>query len=128
MIDRVKAKLEEIKPSLPAGVEIVTTYDRSDLINRSINTLTRTLLEESIIVSIVIIIFLLDFGGAARAIVTLPIAVALAFIPMYFMGLTTNIMSLAGIAISIGVLCDEAVSMVENVHKKLEHSPPGLDR
>ena len=128
VIDRVKAKLEEIKPSLPAGVEIVTTYDRSDLINRSINTLTRTLLEESIIVSIVIIIFLLDFGGAARAIVTLPIAVALAFIPMYFMGLTTNIMSLAGIAISIGVLCDEAVSMVENVHKKLEHSPPGLDR
>ena len=128
VIDRVKAKLEEIKPSLPAGVEIVTTYDRSDLINRSINTLTRTLIEESIIVSIVILIFLLDFGGAARAIVTLPVAVALAFIPMYLMGLTTNIMSLAGIAISIGVLCDEAVSMVENVHKKLEHAPPGLDR
>jgi Cu(I)/Ag(I) efflux system membrane protein CusA/SilA len=128
VIDRVKARLEEIRPSLPAGVEIVTTYDRSDLINRSIDTLTRTLIEESIIVSIVIIIFLLDFGGAARAIVTLPVAVTLAFIPMYFMGLTTNIMSLAGIAISIGVLCDEAVSMVENVHKKLEHAPPGLDR
>ena len=128
VIDRVKARLEEIKPSLPAGVEIVTTYDRSDLINRSINTLTRTLIEESIIVSLVIIIFLLDFGGAARAIVTLPVAVTLAFIPMYFMGLTTNIMSLAGIAISIGVLCDEAVSMVENVHKKLEHAPPGIDR
>ena len=72
------------------------------------------------------IVFLLDFGGAARAIVTLPIAVALAFIPMYFMGLTANIMSLAGIAISIGVLCDEAVVMVENVHKRLEHAPPGL--
>ena len=128
VIDRIKARLEEIKPSLPEGVEIVTTYDRSDLIHRSIGTLTRTLLEESIIVSIVIVIFLLDFGGAARAIVTLPIAVTLAFIPMYFMGLTTNIMSLAGIAISIGVLCDEAVSMVENVHKKLEHAPPGLDR
>ncbi|MEI8246232.1 MAG: efflux RND transporter permease subunit [Lentisphaerota bacterium] len=128
VIDRVKARLEEIKPSLPAGVEIVTTYDRSDLINRSIDTLTRTLIEESIIVSLVIIIFLLDFGGAARAIVTLPVAVTLAFIPMYFMGLTTNIMSLAGIAISIGVLCDEAVSMVENVHKKLEHASPGLDR
>lgn len=128
VIDRIKARLEEIKPSLPEGVEIVTTYDRSDLINRSIGTLTRTLLEESIIVSIVIVIFLLDFGGAARAIVTLPVAVTLAFIPMYFMGLTTNIMSLAGIAISIGVLCDEAVSMVENVHKKLEHAPPGLDR
>ena len=128
VIDRIKTRLQEIKPSLPEGVEIVTTYDRSDLIKRSIGTLTRTLIEESIIVSIVIIIFLLDFGGAARAIVTLPIAVTLAFIPMYFMGLTTNIMSLAGIAISIGVLCDEAISMIENVHKKLEHAPPGLDR
>lgn len=128
VIDRIKAKLEEIKPSLPEGVEIVTTYDRSDLINRSIQTLTRTLIEESIIVSIIIIIFLLDLGGAARAIITLPIAVCLAFIPMYFMGLTANIMSLAGIAISIGVLCDEALALVENVHKKLEHAPPGLSR
>jgi Cu(I)/Ag(I) efflux system membrane protein CusA/SilA len=126
VIDRIKTKLEEVKPSLPDGVEIVTTYDRSDLIRRSIDTLTRTIIEESIIVSIIVIIFLLDFGGAARAIVTLPIAVALAFIPMYFMGLTANIMSLAGIAISIGVLCDEAVVMVENVHKRLEHAPPGL--
>jgi Cu(I)/Ag(I) efflux system membrane protein CusA/SilA len=128
VIERIKTRLEEIKPSLPEGVEIVTTYDRSDLINRSIGTLTRTLIEESIIVAIVVIIFLLDFGGAARAITLLPIAVTLAFIPMYFMGLTTNIMSLAGIAISIGVLCDEAISMIENVHKKLEHAPPGLDR
>ncbi len=128
VIERIKTRLEEIKPSLPEGVEIVTTYDRSDLINRSIGTLTRTLIEESIIVAIVIIIFLLDFGGAARAITLLPIAVTLAFIPMYFMDLTTNIMSLAGIAISIGVLCDEAISMIENVHKKLEHAPPGLDR
>ncbi len=128
VIDRIKAKLEEVKPSLPEGVEIVTTYDRSDLINRSIQTLTRTILEESIIVSIIVIVFLLDFGGAARAIITLPIAVALAFIPMYFMGLTANIMSLAGIAIAIGALCDEAVVMVENVHKHLEHAPPGLSR
>ena len=128
VIDRIKAKLEEVKSSLPPGVEIVTTYDRSDLINRAIHTLTRTIVEESIIVAIVIIIFLLDFGGAARAIITLPIAVALAFIPMYFMGLTANIMSLAGIAISIGVITDEAVVMVENVHKKLEHAPPGLSR
>lgn len=128
VIDRIKAKLEEVKPSLPEGVEIVTTYDRSDLINRSIHTLTRTIIEESIIVSIIVIVFLLDFGGAARAIVTLPIAVALAFIPMYFMGLTANIMSLAGIAIAIGALCDEAVVMVENVHKHLEHAPPGLGR
>lgn len=128
VIDRVKAKLEEIKPSLPAGVEIVTTYDRSDLIKRSIHTLTRTILEESLIVSLVVILFLLDFGGAVRAIVTLPIAVALAFIPMYLMGLTANIMSLAGIAIAIGAICDEAVVMVENVHKHLEHAPPGLGR
>lgn len=128
VIDRIKAKLEEVKPSLPEGVEIVTTYDRSDLINRSIKTLTRTIIEESIIVSLIVIVFLLDFGGAARAIVTLPIAVALAFIPMYFMGSTANIMSLAGIAIAIGALCDEAVVMVENVHKHLEHAPPGLNR
>jgi Cu(I)/Ag(I) efflux system membrane protein CusA/SilA len=128
VIDRIKAKLEEVKPSLPEGVDIVATYDRSDLINRSIKTLTRTIIEESIIVSIIVIVFLLDFGGAARAIVTLPIAVALAFIPMYFMGLTANIMSLAGIAIAIGALCDEAVVMVENVHKHLEHAPPGLNR
>ena len=128
VIDRIKAKLQEVKPSLPEGVEIVTTYDRSDLIHRAIKTLTRTIIEESIIVSVVIIIFLLDFGGAARAIVTLPIAVALAFIPMYFMGLTANIMSLAGIAIAIGAICDEAVVMVENVHKHLEHAPPGLTR
>lgn len=128
VINRVKAKIEEIRPSLPEGVEIVTTYDRSDLISRSIGTLTRTLIEEAIIVSIIIIIFLLDFGGAARAIVTLPVAVMLSFIPMYFMGLTANIMSLAGIAISIGVLCDEAISMVENVHKRLEHAPADIGR
>lgn len=126
VIDRLKAKLEEVRPSLPEGVEVVTTYDRSDLIRRSIDTLTRTILEESLIVAVVVIIFLLDFGGAARAIVTLPIAVALAFIPMYLMGLTANIMSLAGIAISIGAITDEAVVMVENVHKRLEHAPPGL--
>jgi len=128
VIERLKAKIAEIRPSLPEGVELVTTYDRSDLINRSIHTLTRTIIEESIIVSVVVIVFLLDFGGAARAVLTLPIAVTLAFIPMYFMGLTANIMSLAGIAISIGVLTDEAVVMVENVHKKLEHAPPGLSR
>ena len=128
VIDRIQAKLAELKPSFPEGVEIVPTYDRSDLIRRSISTLSRTIIEESIIVALVVIVFLLDFGGAARAIITLPIAVALAFIPMYFMGLTANIMSLAGIAISIGVLTDEAVVMVENVHKRLEHAPPNLTR
>lgn len=127
VIDRVKQKINDIKPSLPEGVELVITYDRSDLIKRSIYTLKHTLIEESIVVSIVIIVFLLDFGGAIRAIVTLPLAVTIAFIPMYFMNLTANIMSLAGIAISIGALCDEAVVMIENVHKKLEHSPPDMD-
>jgi Cu(I)/Ag(I) efflux system membrane protein CusA/SilA len=126
VINRLKAKLEEIKPSLPEGVEVVTTYDRSDLIERSIGTLKRTIIEESIIVCVIVIVFLLDFGGAARAIIALPIAVVLAFIPMYFLGLTANIMSLAGIAISIGAITDEAVVMVENVHKRLEHAPPGL--
>jgi Cu(I)/Ag(I) efflux system membrane protein CusA/SilA len=128
VIDGIQSKLKEIKPSLPEGMEIITTYDRSDLINRSIRTLTRTIIEESIIVSIIVLVFLLDFGGALRAIITLPIAVALAFIPMYYLGLTANVMSLAGIAIAIGAICDEAVVMVENVHKHLEHAPPGLDR
>ncbi len=126
VIERVKEKLKEIRPSLPPGVEVVTTYDRSELIHRAVGTLKRTLIEEAVIVSIVVILFLLDFGGAVRAIVTLPIAVALAFVPMYFMGLTANIMSLGGIAIAIGAMVDEAVVMVENVHKKLEHAPPHL--
>lgn len=128
VIDRVKQKIEDVKPSLPEGVEVVTTYDRSDLIKRSIHTLTRTIIEESIIVSVIVVVFLLDFGGALRAIIALPVAVALAFIPMYYMGLTANIMSLAGIAIAIGAICDEAVVMVENVHKHLEHAPPGMGR
>ena len=128
VIDRVKQRLAEIQPSLPEGVELVTTYDRSELIHHSIATLKRTLIEESLIVSLVVLVFLLDLGGAMRAIVTLPIAVTLAFIPMYFMGLTANIMSLGGIAIAIGAMVDEAVVMVENVHKKLEHAPAGLSR
>ena len=128
VIDRVKQRLAEIKPSLPEGVEVVTTYDRSGLIHRAIGTLTRTLIEESVIVLIVVLVFLLDIGGALRCIVTLPIAVALAFIPMYFMGLTANIMSLGGIAIAIGAMVDEAVVMVENVHKRLEHAAPDIDK
>jgi len=128
VIDRVKQKLEDVKSSLPEGVEVVTTYDRSDLIRRAIHTLKRTLIEESIIVSIVVLIFLLDIGAAMRAVITLPIAVALSFIPMYFMGLTSNIMSLGGIAIAIGAMVDEAVVMVENVHKKLEHAPPNISK
>ena len=128
VIRRVKAKIEEIKPALPEGLEIVPTYDRSQLIERSIATLRRTLIEESIVVSLVIIIFLLHLPSALRAIITLPIAVILSFIPMYHMRLTSNIMSLGGIAIAIGVMVDESVVMIENVHKRLEHAPPDADR
>jgi len=128
VINRVKAKMKEIQPALPPGVEILPTYDRSALILRAIATLRRTLIEEAIIVSLVIIIFLLHVPSALRAIITLPIAVLLAFIPMRLMGLTANIMSLGGIAIAVGAMVDEAVVMIENVHKKLEHAPPGADR
>ncbi len=120
VIDRVKAKIEEIKPSLPPGVEIVTTYDRSDLIKRAIATLQHQLIEEMIIVSLVIMFFLWHFPSASVPIVTIPIAVLLSFIPLFGMKLTTNIMSLSGIAISIGVLVDGAIIEVENAYKKLQ--------
>ncbi len=120
VIDRVKEKIEQIKSSLPKGVELITTYDRSNLIHRSINTLKHTLVEELIIVSLVILIFLWHIPSAVIPIVTIPVAVLLSFIPMYFMGLTSNIMSLAGIAISIGVLVDGAIVEVENAYKKLQ--------
>jgi len=120
VINRVKAKIEEIKPSLPPGVEIVPTYDRSDLIHRAINTLKHQLIEEMIIVSIVILLFLWHIPSALVPIVTIPISSILAFIPMYLMKLTSNIMSISGIAISIGVLVDGAIVEVENAYKKLE--------
>lgn len=120
VIERIKEKIEEIKPSLPKGVKIVTTYDRSILINKSIDTLKETLIEELIIVSIVILVFLWHIPSAIVPIVTIPIAVLLSFIPLYFMGITVNIMSLAGIAISIGVLVDGAIVEVENAYKKLQ--------
>ena len=120
VINRVKAKIEDIKPSLPKGVEIVTTYDRSDLIKRAIDTLKHQLIEEMIIVSLVILIFLWHFPSAIIPIVTIPIAVLLSFIPMYGIKLTSNIMSLSGIAISIGVLVDGAIVEVENAYKKLQ--------
>jgi len=123
VIQRVKRRVEEIRPSLPEGIELIPVYDRSSLILRSIATLRRTLIEESIIVSLVIVIFLLHLPSAMRAIITLPISVIMSFIPMYYMHLTSNIMSLGGIAIAIGVMVDEAVVMIENVHKRLEHAP-----
>ena len=119
VIERVKAKFAELKPSLPAGVEVVTTYDRSELIDRAIANVKDKLLEEMIIVSIIILIFLWHIPSAIIPIVTIPVSVALAFIPMNLMGLNANLMSLAGIAISIGVLVDGAIVEVENAYNKL---------
>jgi Cu(I)/Ag(I) efflux system membrane protein CusA/SilA len=120
VIEAVKRKLEDLKPSLPAGVEVVTTYDRSELIQKSIDNLKEELLLEMLIVSLVIVFFLWHLPSAGVAIVTIPISVALAFIPMYLMGISSNIMSLAGIAISVGVLVDGAIVEVENAYKRLE--------
>ena len=119
VIQRVKARLDELKASLPAGVEVVTTYDRSDLIERALGTLRHELTIEMIIVSLVILIFLWHVPSAIVPIVTIPVSVLLAFIPLYFLGVTINIMSLAGIAISIGVLVDGAIVEVENAYNKL---------
>ena len=119
VINGVKQKLREIAPSLPPGVQIMTGYDRSDLINASIKTLQRDLLEEAIIVSLVIIVFLFHFRSALIAILALPIAVLVAFIPMYWLGVSSNIMSLGGIALAIGVLVDASIVMVENGYRHL---------
>ena len=122
VINGIKQKLLKIKPSLPPGVEVVAGYDRSGLIHASIETLQRDLLEEAIIVSIVIIIFLFHFRSALIPILTLPIAVIAAFIPMYYLHVTSNIMSLGGLALAIGVLVDAAIVMVENGYRQLsEH-------
>ena len=120
VIREVKKKLEEVKRSLPEGVEIVTSYDRSSLILRAIDTLKATLREEMLIVSLVIIVFLFHLRSSLIPIFTLPIAVLLAFIPMYYLGVTANIMSLGGIAIAIGAMVDAAIIMVENAHKRLD--------
>jgi copper/silver efflux system protein len=121
VIQRVKDRLEELKPSLPRGVEVVTTYDRSELIDRAIETVKGKLVEEIVIVSIIILVFLWHVPSAVIPIVTIPVSVALAFVPMYFMGLNANLMSLAGIAISIGVLVDGAIVEVENAYNKIFH-------
>ncbi|HSP15654.1 MAG TPA: efflux RND transporter permease subunit [Thermoanaerobaculia bacterium] len=120
VIKRVKARLADIEKSLPEGVTIVTTYDRSELIERSIHTLKHELLLEMIIVSLIILIFLWHIPSAIIPIFTLPAAVILAFIPMKLLGINANIMSLGGIAVAIGALVDAAVVVVENAHKKLE--------
>ncbi|MFN7952460.1 MAG: CusA/CzcA family heavy metal efflux RND transporter [bacterium] len=120
VIDRVKATLEALAPSLPAGVEVVPVYDRGPLIRRSIATLLRALVEEMLIVSLVIVVFLRHLPSAIVPIVTIPVAVALSFVPLHLLGVTINLTSLAGIAISIGVLVDGAIVEVENAYKRLQ--------
>ena len=128
VIKRVKQKLEEMKPSFPEGIQLKAVYDRSGLINRAIDTLKHSLIEEGIVVALVIIIFLLHFRSALVPIITLPIAVGLAFIPMHILDINSNIMSLGGIAIAIGAMVDASIVLVENSHKRLEKAPPGADR
>ena len=123
VIDGVKKKLAEIKGSLPPGVEIVSGYDRGGLISESINTLKHSLLEEAIIVSLVIIVFLFHFRTALIPILTLPIALVISFIPMYYLNVSSNIMSLGGLALAIGVLVDAAIVMVENGYRHLSERP-----
>ncbi len=123
VIEGVKKKLAEIKGSLPPGVEVVAGYDRSALIQESINTLQRDLIEEAIIVSLVIIVFLFHFRSALIPIITLPIAVIASFIPMYYLHVSSNIMSLGGLALAIGVLVDAAIVMVENGYRHLSELP-----
>jgi Cu(I)/Ag(I) efflux system membrane protein CusA/SilA len=128
VIDAVKARLDELRPTLPKGVEIVPTYDRSELIRASIDTLKRTLIEEMIVVAIVIFLFLLHVRSAIVPILTLPLGVLLAFIPMAFQGLTANIMSLGGIAVAIGAMVDASIIIIENIHKKLDEWERGGHR
>jgi Cu(I)/Ag(I) efflux system membrane protein CusA/SilA len=121
VIERVKDKIRtEINPSLPPGVKIITTYDRSDLIYKAIDTLKEEIVKLSIAVSVVCIVFLFHLPSALVVILTLPIAILISFICMYYIGVTSNIMSLSGIAIAIGAMVDASIIMVENAHKKLE--------
>ena len=121
VINRVKQKIKDIEPSLPKGVEILVTYDRSDLIHRALETLKDKLTEEMIVVSLIILFFLWHIPSAIVPIATIPISVLIAFIPMYLLNINVNIMSLAGIAISIGVLVDGAIVEVENAYNKIYH-------
>jgi len=120
VIERVKARIREIEPTLPEGVKIVTTYDRSELIHRSVDTLKEEIVKLGIAVSVVCIVFLFHLPSALVVILTLPIAILISFICMYYLRISSNIMSLSGIAIAIGAMVDASIIMVENAHKKLE--------
>ena len=124
VISNLKAKIAEIGPGLPAGVTVQTVYDRSELINRAIDTLKRTLLEESLIVALVCIVFLMHVRSALVAILMLPVGILISFIAMRLLGMSSNLMSLGGIAIAIGAMIDAAIVMIENAHKHLERLPP----
>ncbi len=128
VIDNVKTQLAAIKSSLPEGTDIIPVYDRSELIHRAIQTLKITLIEESIIVALVCVVFLLHFRSAFVAILTLPLGILIAYIFMHALGLSSNIMSLGGIAIAIGAMIDAAIVMIENAHKHLERAPPDKPR
>jgi Cu(I)/Ag(I) efflux system membrane protein CusA/SilA len=128
VIANVKDRLAEIASGLPQGVTIQAVYDRSDLINRAIETLKKTLIEESIIVALVCFVFLLHVRSAFVAIITLPLGILIAYLCMYVLGLSSNIMSLGGIAIAIGAMVDAAIVMIENAHKRLERAAPGKTR
>jgi Cu(I)/Ag(I) efflux system membrane protein CusA/SilA len=125
VISNLKEKIAEIGPGLPAGVTVQTVYDRSELINRAIDTLKRTLLEESLIVAAVCIVFLLHVRSALVAILMLPVGILISFIAMRLLGMSSNLMSLGGIAIAIGAMIDAAIVMIENAHKHLERLPEG---
>jgi len=128
VIQNTKDRLAEIAPSLPEGVSVTAVYDRSDLIYRAIDTLKRALIEESLIVTLVCVIFLMHARSALVAIITLPLGILIAYICMWALGLSSNIMSLGGIAIAIGAMVDAAIVMIENAHKRLEHAPTGKAR
>jgi Cu(I)/Ag(I) efflux system membrane protein CusA/SilA len=123
VIHNLKEKIGEISAGLPEGVTIETVYDRSELIHRAIDTLTRTLAEESLIVALVCIVFLLHLRSALVAILMLPVGVLMAFIAMRLLGMNSNLMSLGGIAIAIGAMIDAAIVMIENAHKHIERLP-----
>lgn len=127
-IERVKARLDEINEGLPAGTRLRPAYDRSDLIHRAIDTLREKLVEESLIVAAVALLFLLHVRSALVAIVTLPLGIFVSFIIMRWIGVNADIMSLGGIAIAIGAMVDAAIVMIENMHKHLERAAPGVSR
>ena len=128
VIKNIKQKIADIASGLPKGVSILPVYDRSDLIYRAIDTLRHTLIEESLIIALVCVVFLLHVRSALVAIIMLPIGVLMAYIVMHAMGISSNIMSLGGIAISVGAMVDAAIVMIENAHKRLERAAPGESR